>query len=398
MKNMKLGSLLRRLPESLGRREAQQKDSRTHIEQAVAWLCEAQDSQSHGGVSLRYSLVDGWSPAYPETTGYIIPTFLRLASPENGLRRRALAMADWELSIQKEDGSFRGGPIGSGYDSFVFDTGQILFGLLAAYEETKDEKYLNAALRAGDWLVRVQDASGAWVRYTFHSIPHVYYTRVAWALAELGEMTNRRVFAEAADRHVRWAVAKQQPNGWFEMAGFTERGHLSPYTHTIAYTIEGVLETGARLRRDEYVEAARRAAEALVKLIGDDGYLAGTFDRHWKTTARYSCLTGNAQISLILSRLYEIFRDGRYLQASGKLNAFLRAHQDTGPEPELRGAIAGSWPLWGRYQRLAYPNWAAKFFIDSQLLEQTLAKKGEEASAPVSGPGIAPSVAEPPSS
>jgi len=36
----------------------------------------------------------------------------------------------------------------------------------------------------------------------------------------------------------------------------------------------------------------------------------------------------------------------------------------------VRGAIAGSYPLWGRYLRWRYPNWAAKFFLDALLLSR----------------------------
>ena len=33
----------------------------------------------------------------------------------------------------------------------------------------------------------------------------------------------------------------------------------------------------------------------------------------------------------------------------------------------IRGAIAGSHPIFGSYERFKYPNWAAKFFIDALL-------------------------------
>ena len=53
-----------------------------HVRAAVQWLCRAQDVSGDGGVARSYSLVynpffkrRGWTPSYPETTGYIIPTF-----------------------------------------------------------------------------------------------------------------------------------------------------------------------------------------------------------------------------------------------------------------------------------------------------------------------------------
>src|SRR5919198_4213262 len=51
----------------------------THsVEEAIGWLCRAQDNSASndGGVARHFSLVDGWAPSYPETTGYIIPTVL----------------------------------------------------------------------------------------------------------------------------------------------------------------------------------------------------------------------------------------------------------------------------------------------------------------------------------
>ena len=47
------------------------------IEEGMAWLARAQDcsTSADGGVARHYSLLDGWSTSYPETTGYIIPTF-----------------------------------------------------------------------------------------------------------------------------------------------------------------------------------------------------------------------------------------------------------------------------------------------------------------------------------
>src|SRR5271157_4372677 len=49
-----------------------------HFVAAAAWLERAQDAMKDGGVCGRYKLASGWTSSYPETTGYIIPTFLQL--------------------------------------------------------------------------------------------------------------------------------------------------------------------------------------------------------------------------------------------------------------------------------------------------------------------------------
>jgi len=35
---------------------------------------------------------------------------------------------------------------------------------------------------------------------------------------------------------------------------------------------------------------------------------------------------------------------------------------------DIRGAIKGSQPIWGRYAPFSFPNWPAKFFVDAMVL------------------------------
>jgi uncharacterized protein YyaL (SSP411 family) len=342
-----------------------------HLDAAMRWLCRAQDACSSGGVSIDYSLIWGWRPGYPETTGYIIPTFVQYAavSGNDEYLARAIRMADWELSIQERDGSFKGGPWGSKLGSFVFDTGQIVFGFIEAHRLTRQEKYLQGAVRAADWLVAKQDPEGMWRACTYNDIPHAYYTRVAWGLAELGKYTQNRTYSDAACRNVDWALSQQLTNGWFNSAGFTETGHQSPFTHTIAYTVEGLLETGICLSRRDYIDAAKRSADSLLSTCRD-GTFQGRYDSSWNSTDNYSCLTGNAQIAAIFLRLHEIHAGAKYLPAAQAINRFLCRSQKTTGAPQTTGAISGSYPIWGGYQRFAFPNWAAKFFADALLLEK----------------------------
>jgi hypothetical protein len=123
------------------------------------WLCAAQDATPDGGVAGCYNLVRGWGNSYPETTGYIIPTFLHYATamhqPDAGLR--AIRMAEWEVDVQLPSGAVRSGMLGSQVGPAVFNTGQVLFGWIAAFLTTGDECYARAAIHASEWLVSVQD-------------------------------------------------------------------------------------------------------------------------------------------------------------------------------------------------------------------------------------------------
>jgi hypothetical protein len=75
--------------------------------------------------------------------------------------------------------------------------------------------------------------------------------------------------------------------------------------------------------------------------------------------------------------LYALTGDGRYYAAAGRINDFLRRTQDLeAADASKRGAVKGSWPFYGAYERLNYPNWAAKFFADALMLEIELAPQG----------------------
>jgi hypothetical protein len=73
-------------------------------------------------------------PGYPETTDYIIETFIdaseALKRPD--LIGRAHRMIDWELSVQYADGAFPKHYGEPGSKPVIFNTGQIIHGLLAA--------------------------------------------------------------------------------------------------------------------------------------------------------------------------------------------------------------------------------------------------------------------------
>jgi len=41
-------------------------------------------------------------------------------------------------------------------------------------------------------------------------------------------------------------------------------------------------------------------------------------------------------------------------------------------DPDVRGAVKGSFPVDGEYDPWVYPNWAAKFMVDSCMLERDI--------------------------
>ncbi|HJP98339.1 MAG TPA: hypothetical protein VJ862_07245 [Rhodanobacteraceae bacterium] len=350
-------------------------DARQGLQGAAGWLARAQDASGCGGVSACYDAAkDRWAGAYPETTGYIIPTFFRYAefSGQGEWRERAIRMAEWEADIQLADGGVRAGTMDAKQVvPTIFNTGQVLFGWLSAWRETHDAHFRDAATSAADWLLAAQDPDGAWRRFASPFATHAlntYNTRVAFALAKAGDVLGERRYLDAAVRNVEWALTQMHPNGWLENNDLEDNSR--PLTHTIAYATRGILETGLIAANSDFVDAAARMARAAAKSQRSDGALPGRLDADWRAAARWTCVTGNAQMAIIWQRLAAETGDSSLRPAAEMANRFNLSSQDlAAANPGRRGGIPGSHPLKGGYMKNRYPNWAAKFFMDALMLQ-----------------------------
>ena len=346
----------------------------THLSAAIDWLCRAQDVRNGhadaGGVSAGWSFEDGWLPSYPETTGYIIETMLAAAQllqrPE--LVARAQRMIDWELSIQLPDGAFPGHFGEPGSRPVIFNTGQIMHGMVAGYTQLQRQDCLAAAVRAGHWLADQQSEDGCWRKFEHNDTPHVYNTRATWPLLATGLIAGDQRLVAAARRNLDWALTQQTPCGWFATNAFTPS--RSPFTHTIAYAIRGFLESGVLLGEERYLNAALLAGRGMAAVQRADGWLAGTYKDGWVADASYACLTGVAQMSLNWTRLAQAAGAQELRTHARSALAYLKTTQRLDDaDATVRGGIAGSAPIWGDYSRFEYPNWAAKFFADALMMD-----------------------------
>jgi hypothetical protein len=148
-----------------------------------------------------------------------------------------------------------------------------------------------------------------------------------------------------------------------------------PLTHTIAYTIEGLLESGVLLADQAVIQAAQRAADALRRRQDADGFLRACYGPGWRSDVAWSCLTGDAQLAILWQRFYQLGGDPAYLRAAEMANTFVKQAQNRKASlPGVMGGIAGSQPVYGGYEPYRNLNWAAKFFADSLLLSIQLKK------------------------
>jgi hypothetical protein len=360
-----------------------------HLMETAAWLCRAQDSSPDGGVSRAYKAAyylgygpSGWQPSYPETTGYIIPTMFAIADflKDASFAQRAIRMADWEIDIQLPSGAVMGSVVTATPSPAVFNTGQVIFGWLATYRRTGEDQYLQAARRAGNYLVQIQDSEGSWKQgdslYAL-SQATTYNTRVSWSLVELGLLTKHDGYIDAARENIEFALKKQNTEGWF--ADNCLNDPERPLLHTIAYATRGVLECGYLMENQNYIDSALKTLEGLLSCQRSDGGLPGRLTADWKAAVDWDCVTGDAQTAVNWLRAYSITGCKTFHNAARKTIDFLKKTQNLDHlNPGIRGGVKGSFPFDGIYGQYELLNWAAKFFCDALLMicDNTVSSKG----------------------
>jgi hypothetical protein len=360
-----------------------------HEAATLDWLLRAHDAGGDGGVAAGYQPARRvWFPSYPETTGYIIPTFLRTADlltvagsarAAADLRARAIQMGAWEIAVQMPEGCVQADYLGTTPRPAVFNTGQVLFGWCALHDLDRDPRWLAAATRAVDWLVAHQEPDGSWRQGQSPKATnpvHSYDVRVAWALAEYHRITQHSAAGDAARRAADWTARQQQSDGWFEATAF-DRG-TAPTTHPIGYVLEGLLACGLRFGEERWVATVERAADALLARLDPQGTLAAAYGPGWSPAARTTCLTGNAQIAIAWGWLYALRGEDRYRRGLAIVNRFIaRTQRLADPDPGIRGGVKGSHPNTSGYSPFLYPNWAAKFVLDAFQLEDALEREDQ---------------------
>jgi hypothetical protein len=356
--------------EALSRGKSDLSDQAAEV--AVDWLCRAHDAAGRRGCSRGFSLVHGWLPPYPETTGYIIGTLLAYAATHDraDLAARARAMGDWLLDMQDEEGGIPM-PVGRARERYgptlAFDTGMVMHGFLDLVEAGAGEQMLEGARACGRFLLAHQSEDGAWRgEHAFAGLPTTYHSLVAWALLRLGRVTGDGHYVEAGVRNLDWVVSMQRTNGWFDRCAFRPR--TNPNTHGIAYTLQGLAEGYALTDTRAYLDAVVRTSDALIPIFRTRGCLPGVFAESWEPTVRYVCLTGVAQLGAVWLRLFQLAGESRFLEAGvGAVDHTLTFQERMRWSP-AHGSLAGSFPIWGRYAPFQFPNWPTKFLVDGLML------------------------------
>lgn len=346
---------------------------RVQLEATYKWLIRSFEQTGWQGSAHSYSYWlngnAGWAEAYPETTGYILETLQQYQEQMGGkpICELIIQQANWLTTIAQTNGSYLSGryqPYLSKQPS-IFNSGQILFGLMTGYKMNKDQKYLTQIQKTVSWLLDAREKDGSWTQWGWrNSSSPAYYSRVIWPILLSSQLLGQ--FQDIKQVLAPTIIFYRQlllPNGTFEHWGFEK--DKSAFTHTIAYTLRGWLEI-YRLTKDPNIyHLLQHSLQSLMKRIRKEGRLAGAYDNDWQGDFSFICVTGHLQLSIVFYLWYEMVEDESFMALSISLFQQVFPYINN---KKHRGGIPGSIPFYGKYNPLRYPNWAAKFFMDYGLM------------------------------
>jgi len=337
---------------------------KTHLDACLkknlSWLKRSFDVNKNKGSSAYRHILGYWSTPYPETTGYLLPTLLLSSDylKDASLSDLAFDQLDCFESLLSESGAIE-------YNGkyYFFDNSQILLGLCEMYQSQPSKQVRFLAERIAAWMTDLIDADGSLTSNTFTpGYTPSYFSRSAWALLKAAQQFET-ISSEAAIRLLYYIMKLKRSNNSFECWSFD--GNPQAFSHTIIYTLRGLWESSLILNDPQVRETSLSCIRTLTEMVKNhSGKLAGSYDPAWKGDYSYCCTAANAQLAVLLMRVYEHLRDPFWLDTIGPLLYPLVYRQTI----IHRAAIPSSLPVWGKYQRFRYTNWSQKFYSDALLL------------------------------
>lgn len=299
------------------RRADSEPDSRGLRSPALALEWVRSQQIAAGGIKVASDRSD----AYPEVTGYLIPTMIRYGETELAVR-----CLRWLAEVQQPDGSYlspEGVPL-------VFDTAQALRGLLAGIG--LEGQAAGCARRAAEYVYEelTEHGGGGRAKRLWYRVPEGANLYVLPALLRAGEVFRRPEYAQAADQYLGNYIRSQR----------AFRPDI--LTHFLGYEVEGLIDLGR-------ADVVARVLARLRREQRPDGSVSGVGGAPWV------CTPGLAQLAVCW------YKTGQWPAADRALE-WLEARQ------EPSGGFLGSYGEKAWYFSDAEIPWAAKFYLDANLL------------------------------
>ncbi len=339
---------------------------------ALHWIRASFRATGFRGSAHSYMPLIGWKPAYPETSGYLVETLVETSRlpGQADLAELARTCLNWLCDIQLPSGAFTAHTVEYRTPS-VFNTSQVLLGFAKGLQEpglgNAEEKlrWTTAGTRALHWLIENHVPGKGWPAgaYVPDNADPSYYTRVLWGMARMAQVLE----TDSADALIRSALLRYAgritPAGGLRNWGFWP--DKPAHTHTIAYALDGLWRTAVLLQEKDIEEQAVAMTRTLLEVRRRHDRTAGAYAEDWTPRLNYFCVTGNAQLSLLVAEMGQSIRSQDWHVLALEVFGEVAHAQCLLRGSPVYGGIPGSIPFSGPYLRFRYPNWAAKFWIDA---------------------------------
>jgi glycosyltransferase involved in cell wall biosynthesis len=227
------------------------------FEKALNWVFN--NLLEDGGVKIHAASTD----AYPEVSGYLIPTLLKF-----GFYERATCLADWLTGIQNENGSWNDP---SGKLPYIFDTGQVLKGLLPLLDNKG--KYNKSFENGCRWIISQQQTEGRivtpdhrqWELPNNSFVPEAIHLYVLDPIKTYGNFKGIENYTQFVKKAIEYYTST------------TINLSFNTLAHFHAYIIEALID----LNEGEHIH---EVIKSLSKLIDKNGYIPAYKNVKWVCT------------------------------------------------------------------------------------------------------------------
>ena len=380
----------------------EEKNSANTVDLAKEWLLNSgiqnvgKDAKINGGFNSWFDFKNKNYPyIYSEITGYGISSllFINKAQPDKILMERAKLAADWLMKFAiHESGGVRtryyyeknSYPKEYSFDNglmFVFDSGMVMYGFVMLYKETKDEKYLKAAEKIAEFLMKCYKGNGLFYaaydsqkdnfiddvkKWSYQS--GSFHCKVALGLLELSEINDEDSYKKAAIDLCKTTVEMQEEDGKFE----TFRGIGDTNLHPHLYSTEGLTYVGIKLNNENFLRSAARACEWVLKSQMKNGGIPCMFVKgKFVQEERSDVLAQTLRIASILAEMNILDVEDlnkKLKKLKARLITFQNLHED-----QKGGFFYGSDETGKRLDHLN--SWCTMFAVQAVNMHEHLEKK-----------------------
>ena len=282
---------------------------RNSTERALAWI------ENHRIPNAGISISTRHPRQYPEVTGYLIPTLYQC-----GREPLARQFATWLASIQNSNGGYEG----SDSQLYVFDTGQIVRGMLAALPDISSlAPHIELAC---NWIVQQIQPDGRLPLNYCGDLSEYIHLYVLAPIKQAGVLMEKPEWIEATNQCL---------NYYKEKSDLLDFNMLS---HFYGYIIEALIEVGE-------VDLAKKGLAQVERNLWHNGGIPAIPGVEWV------CSTGSAQLALCWYKV-------------GKPELGRKALSHLESLQNRSGGFYGSYGPGAAYFPDAEISWAVKYFLD----------------------------------